>query len=373
MLVGIDMRMSGEGFGIGTYINELVKALLKRKSGINYRLFFDAGFSYDGYKSFASLNADCRLLTAPYYSAAEQLKLPLALSKEKLDLMHFPNFNVPILYPGKFVLTLHDLIHHKFPGKKKRNLLYRWGYKSVIKIAAIRAERIIAVSRQTKSDIGNFLRVPESKVDVVYEGVKGIFGQPGQQLDADRTLAKYGIRKPYLLTVGVWRKYKNLPALAQAFDVLKTRLKFPHQLVLAGEIDPNYPEIKNQVMSVSAKDSIVATGKVSDPELKNLYASTELYISPSLSEGFGLTALEAQACGAPVLCSDIAVAREVLKDSVIFFNPENQKEFVRIFEETLSDKPRLFELKKKSLDNSRNFSWEKAARETEKIYLKVIE
>ncbi|MCL5435732.1 MAG: glycosyltransferase family 4 protein [Patescibacteria group bacterium] len=371
MRIGIDMRMAGTGFGIGTYVSELVKALLKRRSAIDYRLFFHPVFSREQYEVFSRIHSACRMLDVRYYSLAEQLKLPALLAREKLDLVHFPNFNVPIFYPGKYVMTIHDLIHHKFPGSKKRNFYYRWGYRTIIKKAAEKASAVIAVSEHTKKDIEYYLRIPPEKISVVHEGVAAFYGQKAALTDIERVLTKYSIRRPYILAVGVWRRYKNLPQLTKVFDALKLK-GFPHQLVLVGTQDEHYPWIKEQIFGVKNAAAIIATGKISDDDLRIIYQAAELYVNPSLSEGFGLTAIEAQASGLPVACSNIEVARETLGSTAVFFDSENPADMQKALETILKDEELRRRLSQKSLENSRRFSWEKTAELTEKIYLSAL-
>lgn len=369
--IGIDMRMAGDGFGLGRYIVELAKTLIKRKSGFEYVLFFDENFNESTYHEFQKLNSENRLVNARYYTLQEQLKLPRILKKEKLDLIHFPNFNVPVFYQGRSVVTIHDLIHHRFAGKKKRNFLYRLSYRLIIKEAVQNADKVIAVSQSTKNDIINLLKIKAEKISVVYEGVSKNFTEEIKSDDRRLILSKYRISKPYILAVSEWRRYKNLDFLLKAFLGSKDEILEKYNLVVCGKIDPNYPEL-GKALAQANMDHVIAVGKVSEKELTALYSGATCFVSPSLAEGFGLTYLEAQASKVPVLASDISVAREILGDSAIFFNLGDTKDLRSKLDRVLGDESLRNDLIAKGNANYQKFSWEKAAEKTEEIYGEVL-
>lgn len=368
--VGIDMRMAGEGFGIGRYITELTLELLRKKNH-DYILFFDEHFSKPAYTNFSQIHADCKLISAKYYSLEEQVFFPFILKNEHLDLIHFPNFNVPIFCPVPYVTTIHDLIHHRFPGRKKRNILHRIAYRAIIRNAVRSAAKIIAVSQVTKNDIIKLLDISPEKISVIYEGVSADY-QKGTSPENDRrTLAQFGILKPYVLAVGVWRRYKNFPFLASAFADVKNKLRLPHQLVIIGEEDKSYPEIKQQT-SGRFSGTLLAPGKVPAFALPALYRSASCFVNPSLSEGFGLTTIEAQACGTPVLASDIPVSKEILGDSALFFDPQNAQSLSGALQKVLTQESDRQALGEKGYLNSQNYRWKKAAQETEHLYQQIL-
>lgn len=173
--------------------------------------------------------------------------------------------------------------------------------------------------------------------------------------------------KPYILFVGVWRQYKNLPRLARAFDILKER--FPDlKLVLAGKIDPFYPEIKKEVMAARNVRDIKVMSFVPDEGLAALYKEAELLVLPSLTEGFGLIGVEAQSAGTPVAASDIPVLREVLGNGAIYFDPENEVDIAQKIQPVLADENYKAGLRERALENSRRFDWNITAKQTLEIY-----
>lgn len=369
--IGFDMRMAGEGFGLGKYIIELAKALLERKSDFEYILFFDKNFNQSSYEYFSRIHSGCRLVSVKYYTLEEQIRMPKILKREKLDLVHFPNFNTPVIYSGKSIVTIHDLIHHRFPGKKKRNVLHRLAYRYIIKKTVRSAKKVIAVSNNTKNDIINLLGIKPEKIEVVYEGASKIFKEAVTKENLNLVLSKYNIDRPYVLAVSEWRKYKNLGFLVESFKKLDEELFNNYNLVICGKVDPNYPEIADSIFD-EKKGSIIATGRISQSDLAVLYSGATCFVSPSLVEGFGLTYLEAQSSKVPVLASDIPVSREILNDSAKFFDPKNKQDFLEKLSEILLNKSVREHLVDKGMRNLERFSWQKAALETEKIYQEVL-
>jgi len=366
MRIGLDLRMLGGGSGISRYISEVSRQVLEADKANEYVLFFNvldattrAEYSRFGHKMVET--------SIRHYSMAEQLAYVRILNAERLDLVHFPHFNVPIRYRGRFVVTIHDLTHTKFPGKKLSHVFHRMAYRAVLNNAVRRATGIIAVSQSTKNEVIEHFGVPADKIQVIYEGTSGACSV----MDRDKAMAqakeRFGLSKPFLLYVGVWRRYKNLPALASVFSRLVDD-GLDIELVLAGEPDASYPEIKDQVMAGRHKDRIRALGRVSDEDLNTLYNSCRMFVLPSKAEGFGLTALEAASCGVAIAASDIPTLREVLGQGAEFFDPENEDNMYDVLSGLVSSEQRLEELANAALARSKHFSWQAAGQETIKFY-----
>lgn len=358
--------MLGGGSGISRYISELTQQILALDKTNEYVLFFNKldEQTNSAYQKFGHKMVETGI---PHYSMAEQFSLPSVLNKEDLDLVHFPHFNAPMLYGKKFVSTIHDLTHTKFPGKKKSHFFHRLAYNLVMLNAVKRARKIIAVSQSTKNEVIEHFGINKEKIQVIYEGFNSIY----KVMDREEALAKvanrYKITKPFILYVGVWRRYKNIPALARVFDrLVKSGLDL--ELVLAGEPDPFYPEIQEQVHSIKNKDRIKAVGRVSDEDLMLLYNSCRMFVLPSHAEGFGLTALEAAACGAPVVVSDIPTLREVMGHGAEYFDPQNEDNMFDVIKGLVVNEKRLEELANGALSRSKHYSWKQAAEETIKVY-----
>ncbi len=368
MKIGIDLRMADGGAGIGRYITELSHEILKQDRQNQYVLFVRNQAVADTYKSYSHKIV---LADIPHYSVAEQIKFPGILKQEQLDLVHFPHFNVPLFYAQPFVVTIHDLTHTLFPGKKKSRFFHRLAYLAIFAHAVRAAKKIIAVSQSTKKQIMEYYGTTDSKITVVYEGFKDIY----KMTDKDQAFAlvskKFGITKPYILYVGVWRRYKNLPVLARAFDRLRSK-GLDVQLVLAGEPDPFYPEIKEQILNIKNKSDLKTVGRVSDEDLALLYNGATLLALPSLMEGFGLTPLEAGACGVPTAASDIPTLREIMGQGAEYFDPNNLENMTEVLYNLLTNPKRLEDLANLALSRSKHFSWKQAGAETVKVYEEAL-
>lgn len=358
--------MTGTGEGIARYCEELVRHLAEIDFKNEYFLLLHERAN----SKLKIQNPKFRkvIIKSKYYSWAEQTRLVWELQRLKLDLVHFPSFNVPILFPGKFVVTIHDIIHHLYPGKKKSRWFHRLAYRLTIKNAVNRAAKIVAVSETTKTDILKTFGVKSNKVEVISEGVDEKFSRKLPDTQIQKIKNKYGITKPYLLFVGVWRQYKNLQRLAQAFDLLKERYHKDLMLGLVGKIDLFYPEIKNQVMSAKQAADIIPLDYVEEEDLLALYQGASVFILPSLTEGFGLVTIEAQCSGIPVAVSDISVLREIAGEGAAYFNPLDPKDIAEKIQLVLEDQAysrRLIEL---GLRNSKKYVWSATANNTLAVY-----
>ncbi|MEO8065733.1 MAG: glycosyltransferase family 1 protein [Candidatus Doudnabacteria bacterium] len=368
MKIGVDLRMIGGGSGIDRYITDLSHEILKQDKTNQYILFFRDIDKSANYKQY---NQKIVIADIPHYSFAEQLKFPGILKREKLDLVHFPHFNVPLFYRRPFVVTIHDLTHTLFPGRKKSHFFHRIAYNLILRNAIRRSKKIIAVSNATKKSILEHFPIPADKINVVYEGISQGYHMLDKQEAYKAMSNKFGFSKPYILNVGVWRRYKNLPQLSLAFDILITK-GMDLELVLVGASDPSYPDIAEKVLGIKNKSRVKVLGRVSDADLNQLYNGATLFVLPSLIEGFGLIALEAAACGIPVACSDIPTLREIMGQGAEYFDPENLSNMADVLYRLLQNPQRLEELANLALSRSRHFSWKEAAEQTIKLYNEVI-
>jgi len=371
--IGIDCRMYSSKFtGIGRYVYELTKNLAHIDKKNTYVLFFNDP-EYDNYAP-PSKNIKKIKVNAAHYSLKEQTRFNRILKKEKLDLMHFTHFNAPIFYNAPSIVTIHDLTLSLYPGKKKTSFLHRMVYNIVINSIAQKARTIIAPSNNTKSDIIEILKVPEDKIKVLYEGVNSSFRQIHDETYPLALKEKYSISPPYLLYTGVWRTHKNLINLIKAFHILKTEYKYPGNLVITGRKDPAYSKpIINQTHSLNLDSNIIFTGMVDELDLISIYNGAQVYVFPSLYEGFGLSPLEAMQCGTPVVASNASCIPEICgKESAIYFDPLNPKDMAdKIFQVISSDSLQQ-KLIKNGLERIKIFSWKKMAQKTLDVYKKSL-
>ena len=358
-------------------------------------------------------NLCLQVLDIPHYSLGEQTKLLSYLNKERFDLVHFIQFNHPLFYKGKFVTTIHDLtlIGHLHYFNFARQL----AFNLVMRDAAKRSERIIAISKVTRQDIIDYYAIPKGKFAVIYLGID--HHRYNEQVKSQKTKIqsfkeKYGISRDYLLYTGMWKKHKNLLRLFKAFEQFlisqrsavsgqQSGAKTPNlQLVLTGKIDKNEPEVIAEINRINKRlsgvrsqelgakgnlqnlpqtpylqpltPSIVTTGFIDEEELPLAYAGALAYVIPSLSEGFGLPPLESMACGTPVIASKESCMPEIEGDAPLYFDPYNEKDIEKAIERIVGDENLRVELAKKGIIQAQKYQWEKTARETLAVYQNIL-
>jgi glycosyltransferase involved in cell wall biosynthesis len=361
MKIGIDARFWNET-GVGRYIRNLVAQLQIIDKTNQYVLFVNQKDDIN----LKSENWKLIPVDIHWHSIREQIEFPKLLQKENLDLMHFPYFSIPIFYNKPFVVTIHDLILHHFAtgeATTKSKLIYKGkllSYKFIIKTAAQKAEKIIAVSQATKHEIVDHLHVPAEKIEVSYEGI-----------DAKITSEA---RKPtseiqnYFLHVGNLYPHKNSELLLHAFQALKDQNN-PVKLVIVGRTDFFLKRFKLQVKQKQLEEQILFLGEVSDAELSYLYQHAQALITSSLMEGFDLPAAEAMANDCLVLASDIPVHREICQDAGIYFQSNNLRDLVLQLNQISQNGKKDYKKNREAgLALVREYSWEKMAKQTKKIY-----
>ncbi len=369
MQIGIDARFYGSlGKGLGRYTQKLIEHL-EAVDGENQYVIFLRKENFDEYQP---LNANFRKVLAdyPWYSFSEQFFFPRLLEKHALDLMHFPHFNVPILYRRKFVLTIHDLILIHFPTLHGTTLSPLWykikyaAYKLTIRSAAKRASKIITVSEFTKKDI--LAEYPEAagKISVTYEACDNLCRISGG--NPQLILEKYGIIKPYLLYVGNAYPHKNLERLVDAYE--RVLAAYPQmQLALVGKADFFYARLRERIAEKNIQ-GVHFCGFVSDQDLDGLYHYASAYVFPSLYEGFGLPPLEAMAKGAVVVSSDHLCMREILGDAAQYVDANSSEKITEGIIKVLGDQALRENLIGKGYAQVQKYDWEKMARQTLEIY-----
>ncbi len=365
MKIGIDLRMAGGDYGIGSYALQLVHKILAIDRNNDYILFVRQPEKFQN-MAFA-LHKNVRLVRADYqhYSAEEQTLFYRLLSKHNLDLVHFTNFNVPIMYNKPFVVTIHDMIHHKLPGNKPSRFLHRLAYKLVMRHAALASKKIITVSNFSKKEITETYNLPRNKIEVIYEAATPV---PVTDSDLAEVQQKFGIAKPYIIFVGVMERKKNVFALTKAFDLLKEKYLLDIQLVLAGKPDRHYPEILEQAQAINYRRDLVITGSVSEKEKYALYKGAQAFVSASLFEGFGLPGVEAMSLGTPLIVSNIAVFNEVYDNGAIYFDPQDPDDIAQKINLLLGDNKYRQLIANNAYQRAQYFSWDAAARQTIGVY-----
>ncbi len=349
MKIAIDARMYSMS-GIGTYIQNLVKNNCYQIALGNTEELKDIKEIEDVIEYDVSI-----------YGIKEQLKFPYkALKKLKPDVLHIPHYNVPIFYRGDMIVTIHDLTHLVY-NEFLSNKFAKYYAKIMMKIAIKKAKVILTVSENTKKDLIKYFKVDENKIKVTYLGVKENIKEKTKE-EIEYLYDKFNIPrdKKILMYVGNLKPHKNLERLLEAFSKLKNNKDYI--LLLVGKAFENYNILGQKEEELKIKDKVIHTGIVSENELVDLYNLVDLFVFPSLYEGFGLPVIEALRCGTKVVCSNASSLPEVGGDVVTYFNPTDVDNMTDVIEKELL-KIDTEEDKLKRIAWTKNFSWEKTSRE----------
>ena len=402
--IAIDARMYGATqTGIGNYIYHLMKYLFEIDKKNNYLVFLLP----EEYDKFELPNERVKKIkvSAKWYGWKEQLIFPFEILKHKIDLIHFPHFNSPILYHWivwikniisrykgvsrhaliKTITTIHDLTPYYFPGHKMNSWLRRKSFRLVFSTTVKKSSRVIAVSEYTKKDIIEIFLVGmgrdpslqrENRIQVIYEGVDEQF-QVIEDHDKINIVGaqnfvplqkKYKITKPFIFYTGVWRNHKNLVGLIKAFDLIVNKYKINYQLVLGGKEDSYYPEVRQTWEKLSLGGRIIRAGFISQKELPLFYNMADIFVIPSFREGFGLIGLEAMACGTPVVSSNKTSLPEILGNAAIYFNPADYEEMAEKIAQVIQDENLKNSLIQKGFEQIEKYDWKRMAEETLEMY-----
>ncbi|MBI1911576.1 MAG: glycosyltransferase family 4 protein [Deltaproteobacteria bacterium] len=366
MKIALDARMITYT-GIGRYIQNLIANLPVIAKDHQFSILLNN--EEIDLKDLRNISYNKLTRNIPVYSIGEQIRLPVAMNGSKPDLLHYPSFNIPVVNLKPVVTTIHDLIYYVMPEACPNKIAHYYA-RFMLNMAAKRSDSIITVSIYTKNDIVKHLGVSPDKIKVIYHGVDEIYRPVKDAKTLEAVRKRYGIDGDYIFYAGNHQPRKNLRRLIEAFSILKNRKDC--RLVLTGKIDPRRAELYNSVKELGLDGRVLFIGPVPEEELPALYSMARMFVFPSLYEGFGLPPLEAMACGTPVITSNTTSLPEVVGNAGITIDPLNTKELAESMESILSSSSLRQELKEKGLKRAAEFSWERTARETLKVYEEVM-
>lgn len=305
------------------------------------------------------------------------LGIPYSINKAKIDILHVPahyhNQTAPFFLNKnlKKILTIHDLTPLLFPETHMRMTVMLWN--STLKLIKDRVDAIITDSMNTKNDCIKHLNIPEDKIKVVPLAADTQYKPLSNIEKVKKELKiKFNLKMPFILCVGTLEKRKNLPTLFEAFSKLKNN-GVKHKLVIVGMKGWKYGEIFETLSKLNLNDDVIFTGYIPDEDLVKFYNAADLFVYPSLYEGFGLPPLEAMACGTPVITSNTSSLPEVVGNAGLMVDPYDFDALADKMYQILTDDGLRNMLSKKSLHRAKMFSWEKTARETWKVYQDVYD
>jgi len=369
-------------FGIGTYIRNLVRTLSRLDTFNQYTLITPSR----DIPEFAGLPAN--FSTALYENKGKaglaQIGFSMFLRKLPAEVYHIPLNAVPLMMPKPYLVTIHDMSSLLFAAQS--------GYRNNLRLfylrrGLLRADQVLAVSTATRHDVENVLRIPASRMRVVYNAPDPVF-TPGAPRPSNsytpalhapeiqRVLDRYRIHYPFLLYVGRTNPQKNIPRLVEAFAVVRGELQdHPEykdlRLIIIGDEIAKHPALRHAVIQSRVEEAVRFLGFVPIDTLRTFYQAAAAFVFPSLYEGFGLPPLEAMACGTPVVCSNVSSLPEVVGDAAVIVNPENVFEIARGIRELLLDNDLRDRLIERGFEHLRRFSWESSAGQVLQTYKEI--
>ncbi len=372
MKIAIDISQIVYGTGVSRYSENLVKALLQVDNKNQYILLASSLRSYGKLAAFKEElenypNVEFKFSKLPP-SILEFLwnrlhTYPIEKMVGPVDIFHSSDWlEPPVMSKAtKKVTTVHDMISYLFPSSMHPKIISN--QKRRMALVKKESDAIIADSKTTKDDVVKFLEIPEEKVKVIPLAASEDF-KPQNDEFVENTMAKYKLKKPYILSVATQEPRKNLQKLLDAFEqVLK--VKPDANLVLVGKYGWGG--------GLHTPGNVIWTNYVPEEDLVNLYSGCQVFVYPSLYEGFGLPILEAMACGAPVITSNNSSMEEVGKNAAILVDPRNEKQIAKAIEFVLNLNGENYEkMKHASISRAKEYSWEKTAKDTLKLYEDLV-
>lgn len=302
----------------------------------------------------------------------EQVAQPWRLLRERVDLLHAPVYVGPVVAPCPMVVTVHDLSFYLYPEllrRASRAYLQRMTRQSVA-----RAAGIIAVSHATRHDLIQVLGVAPERVTVVHNGVDAVM----RPITDDAAMAAFrrrrGLPERLILFVGTLEPRKNVPALLEAYALLRQRWSVDHRLVLAGGRGWGYDAIEAALTRLRlGPEDVILPGFVPQDELPLWYNAADLFVYPAIYEGFGIPPLEAMACGVPVMVSNRSSLPEVVGDAGVVVDPDDVEGMARTMHDILSHAERRSALRAAGLARAAALSWQETALKTALLYHRILE
>ncbi|MDX1523452.1 MAG: glycosyltransferase family 1 protein, partial [Anaerolineae bacterium] len=370
MHVCVDVSPTAQGHaGLGRYAGEVARGLADHQPDIDLTLFYNRhrdarlpDYLQDiPYKTVNIGNKPWRMGVL----LSQMSGWPMDDTFGAVDIFHATNHLLASFSKAKTVFTLHDLIFLHYP---EYHLPYNRWYLTFAMPRFLRAaDIIITPSECSRQDAIKFYGIPEDKIKVIYEAASSIF-QPGQdEANWARVQKKYNLPQKFMLHVATIEPRKNLSRLLDAFKTI--RLEHPDlKLVLIGKKGWLYDDFFKKLQSLGLETEVIFPGFVEEIDLPACYQLAELFVYPSLYEGFGLPPLEAMACGVPVVCSNRSSLPEVVGKAGVLFDPTDTQALTEALRQVLANADLRKDLAGRSIEQASRFSWQKAAAELDETY-----
>ena len=375
MKIGIDIRMLSEGSrsGVEGYTLNLLSHLFKIDKENQYKLFFNAfhGPSFDIDKAFDYPNVEIKKTKIPnklLNLSFVLLNYPKISKILDCDIFFTPNISFCSLDKNcKNIITFHDLAFSHFSHfySIKRRLWHR-----VVNPRKLARENdfIITVSQATKDDLVTTYNISEGKIKVIYSGLDGSLKICRDKEKLEEIRKKYNLPQDFILSLGSIEPRKNIVGLISAYEKLRCENKINNKLVIAGDAAWCYKKIFKTWEKSKYKKDIIFPGFIEEKDKTYLYNQAKLFVYPSFYEGFGFPALEAMACGVPVVTSFVSSLPEVCSDAALLIDPYNIDDLAEGVYNGIVDEKLRENLIRKGIERVNRFKWENCAEEVKKLF-----
>jgi len=363
--IGMDIReFTGKMTGIGNFLYTFLKTMGKKESsryGFEFILF---GNQHTIIPEDINYHFVMVREILPFYT--DQISLLCAIEKYNLDLFFSPYPKIPVFSKVKKISSIFDLTY-LILGQYKNKIKNKIYSYLLLNLYIRNSDKIITLSKNSKKDIINNFQVSSEKISVVSLCIGENYFQADNE-GINSIKKKYNLTKKYILYIGNSNPHKNLNRLIECYNILPDNIREEYHLVLGGIGGYKPDNIKN----IDKKYSPVLLRYIPNDDLPKLYSGAELFVFPSLYEGFGLPPLEAMACGCPVVSSNTSSMPEVLGDACAYFNPYDVKEMRYKIEEVLANQNLKNELKQRGLDRAKLFKPESTTEQLLNIFGEII-
>jgi glycosyltransferase involved in cell wall biosynthesis len=372
--IAFDARYVNDRYhGIGRHAYNVLEALTRLDPGRRYLVYYHPFYPnhrFDLRTLGQRTNVELRPIRLPLFLPTEQLVWAAVLAKAGVTIFHSPYIALPLLARVRLVMTVHDLIFERFPEYMPRRWL-RGFYRALMACSTRRAAAIFTVSETTRRHLEAYYRPAADKVHVIGNAVDAAFRCVEDSARLAAVRARYRLPERFVLTIGAGRPHKNVETLVDAFGCLDPSVA--PALVIAGQHDPRFEDgVGTRVRTRRLEERVFRPGGIREADLPALYSLAEVFVFPSLAEGFGLPPLEAMACGTPVLASDAASISEVVGDAALRFPARDAGHLAAQLRLLLSNGALRADLSRRGLVRAQCFSWDDVARATLAAYAVVL-
>ena len=374
MKIGFDAkRFFLNSTGLGNYSRDLVRGVLEEEMDNDYFLYTTGG-EIDLKTKFLKNHSNIKIVTPTgiykkMKSYWRSVRLEKQLLKDGVEVFHGLSHEIPKknkLSKIKYVVTIHDLIFLRFP--ENYNRIDREIYKKKVEYACTTADKIIAISEQTKRDLMEFLKVPSHKIEVIYQSCAASFHHISDYRYRHLVQKKYNLPENYILYVGTIEKRKNLATLVEAIGKSNTQLP----LVAIGKQTDYTKEVMDMIDKYKLGNQVALLQNVTFLDLPSIYQSANLFVYPSLFEGFGIPVLEALYSKTPVIAATGSCLEEAGGPNSIYVDPKNSDELAQQIDRVIENGELQLEMKEKGFEYAQNFNSQKQAKAVLEVYEKLV-